>query len=181
MRGGPGQPQADADGGTPAEYATPEKFAMRHPKGPSSRSSPRSAIELKNLVPYFRRVHDLLKPGGWALNHGITASDAFNRETSYGGGRFIDQYVFPDGELPHIGTVLTDMQMGGLPLSTTRFRSTRCCATARANRPRACPGRASGCTAEGRSGVRHARIVECSMGCLPPKFRRQAAHTAVFG
>ena len=87
---------------------------MRHPKGPSSRSSPRSAIELKNLVPYFRRVHDLLKPGGWALNHGITASDAFNRETSYGGGRFIDQYVFPDGELPHIGTVLTDMQMGGL-------------------------------------------------------------------
>ena len=71
-------------------------------------------VGLKNLVPYFRRIHDLLKPGGWALNHGITSSDAFNRETSYGGGRFIDKYVFPDGELPHIGTVLTDMQMGGL-------------------------------------------------------------------
>jgi cyclopropane-fatty-acyl-phospholipid synthase len=71
-------------------------------------------VGLKNLVPYFRRVHDLLKPGGWALNHGITSSDAFNRETSYGGGRFIDKYVFPDGELPHIGTVLTDMQLGGL-------------------------------------------------------------------
>ena len=71
-------------------------------------------VGLNNLVPYFRRMHDLLKPGGWALNHGITSSDAFNRETSYGGGRFVDKYVFPDGELPHIGTVLTDMQMGGL-------------------------------------------------------------------
>ena len=71
-------------------------------------------VGLKNLVPYFRRIHDLLTPGGWALNHGITSSDAFNRETSYGGGRFIDKYVFPDGELPHIGTVLTDMQLGGL-------------------------------------------------------------------
>ena len=71
-------------------------------------------VGLTNLVPYFRRIHDLLKPGGWALNHGITSSDAFNRETSYGGGRFIDQYVFPDGELPHMGTVLTDMQQGGL-------------------------------------------------------------------
>ena len=59
-------------------------------------------VGLKNLVPYFRRIHDLLTPGGWALNHGITSSDAFNRETSYGGGRFIDKYVFPDGELPHM-------------------------------------------------------------------------------
>ena len=71
-------------------------------------------VGLTHLVPYFRRIHDLLKPGGWALNHGITSSDAFNRETSYGGGRFIDKYVFPDGELPHMGTVLTSMQLGGL-------------------------------------------------------------------
>lgn len=71
-------------------------------------------VGLKNMVPYFQRIHDLLKPGGWALNHGITSSDAFNRETSHGGGRFIDKYVFPDGELPHIGTVLTNLQQGGL-------------------------------------------------------------------
>ena len=71
-------------------------------------------VGLKNLAGYFRIIHDLLAPGGWALNHGITSSDALNGETRNGGGRFIDRYVFPNGELPHIGTVLTTMQEGGL-------------------------------------------------------------------
>jgi cyclopropane-fatty-acyl-phospholipid synthase len=71
-------------------------------------------VGLKNLGAYFRIVHDLLAPGGWALNHGITSTDWANGETSHGGGRFIDQYVFPQGELPHIGTVLTALQQGGL-------------------------------------------------------------------
>jgi len=71
-------------------------------------------VGLKNLAGYFRIVHDLLAPGGWAMNHGITSTDPGNGETSHGGGRFIDQYVFPQGELPHIGTVLTTLQEGGL-------------------------------------------------------------------
>lgn len=71
-------------------------------------------VGLKNLSSYFRIVHDLLAPGGWVLNHGITSTDPQNGETRHGGGRFIDQYVFPQGELPHIGTVLTTMQEGGL-------------------------------------------------------------------
>ncbi|MET4577634.1 cyclopropane-fatty-acyl-phospholipid synthase [Ottowia thiooxydans] len=71
-------------------------------------------VGLKNLPGYFRIIHDLLTPGGWALNHGITSTDPQNGETSHGGGRFIDRYVFPQGELPHIGTVLTTMQQGGL-------------------------------------------------------------------
>ncbi|MDR0458433.1 MAG: cyclopropane-fatty-acyl-phospholipid synthase family protein [Burkholderiaceae bacterium] len=71
-------------------------------------------VGLKNLPAYFKSVHDLLAPDGWALNHGITSTDAWNNETSNGGGRFIDQYVFPNGELPHIGAVLAAMQEGGL-------------------------------------------------------------------
>jgi cyclopropane-fatty-acyl-phospholipid synthase len=71
-------------------------------------------VGLKNLSGYFGIIRDLLVPGGWAMNHGITSTDAHNGETSHGGGRFIDQYVFPQGELPHIGTVLTTMQEGGL-------------------------------------------------------------------
>jgi len=71
-------------------------------------------VGLKHLADYFRRMHDLLTPNGWALNHGITSTDAHNGETAWGGGRFIDRYVFPQGELPHIGTVLTAMQEGGL-------------------------------------------------------------------
>jgi len=71
-------------------------------------------VGLKHLADYFRGVHDLLTPDGWVLNHGITSTDAHNGETGWGGGRFIDRYVFPQGELPHIGTVLTAMQEGGL-------------------------------------------------------------------
>ena len=71
-------------------------------------------VGLKNLSAYFRIIHDLLAPGGWALNHGITSTDPQNGATSYGGGDFIDRYVFPNGELAHIGTVLTTLQEGGL-------------------------------------------------------------------
>jgi cyclopropane-fatty-acyl-phospholipid synthase len=71
-------------------------------------------VGLKNLPAYFKIIHDLLTPEGWALNHGITSTSSWNLESSNGGGRFIDQYVFPGGELPHIGTVLTTMQEGGL-------------------------------------------------------------------
>ena len=71
-------------------------------------------VGLKHLTDYFRIIHDLLAPDGWCLNHGITSTDPHDGETRHGGGRFIDQYVFPQGELPHIATVLKTMQQGGL-------------------------------------------------------------------
>ena len=89
----------------------------RDVRGPFDRISSVGMFEhvgLKNLSAYFRIIHDLLAPGGWALNHGITSTDPQNGATSYGGGDFIDRYVFPNGELAHIGTVLTTLQEGGL-------------------------------------------------------------------
>lgn len=74
-------------------------------------------VGLKHLSAYFRKLHGLLAEGGWVLNHGITSTDAHDGETRYGGGRFIDRYVFPQGELPHIGTVLVAMQQGGLEVA----------------------------------------------------------------
>jgi cyclopropane-fatty-acyl-phospholipid synthase len=71
-------------------------------------------VGLDNLAAYFAHIRSLLKPGGWAMNHGITSTDAHDGETRHGGGHFIDRYVFPQGELPHIGTVLRTMQEGGL-------------------------------------------------------------------
>lgn len=80
-------------------------------------------VGLKNLETYFRIIHDRLAPDGWALNHNITSSDAHNAETSHGGGGFIDRYVFPHGELPHISTILSTMQLGGLePLDAEGLR-----------------------------------------------------------
>jgi cyclopropane-fatty-acyl-phospholipid synthase len=71
-------------------------------------------VGLDHLVPYFTRIRSLLKPDGWAMNHGITSTDAFDGETRHGGGHFIDRYVFPQGEVPHISTVLRTLQEGGL-------------------------------------------------------------------
>lgn len=71
-------------------------------------------VGLKHLADYFRLIRERLAPDGWALNHGITTADAHDGETPHGGGRFIDKYVFPHGELPHISTVLRTMQEGGL-------------------------------------------------------------------
>jgi cyclopropane-fatty-acyl-phospholipid synthase len=68
----------------------------------------------KNLPEYFRKIHDLLVDDGIAMSHGITSTDYNSGETALGGGEFIDRYVFPDGELPHISLALESMQMGGL-------------------------------------------------------------------
>lgn len=71
-------------------------------------------VGLDHLAAYFGRIRELLKPDGWAMNHGITSTDAHDGETRHGGGQFIHRYVFPRGELPHIGTVLRTLQEGGL-------------------------------------------------------------------
>ncbi|MGS0742373.1 class I SAM-dependent methyltransferase [Glaciimonas sp. GG7] len=71
-------------------------------------------VGLKNLPMYFSRIQSLLDDDGVAMNHGITTTDIDNGESPYGGGEFIDKYVFPHGELPHIWLVLKTMQEGGL-------------------------------------------------------------------
>lgn len=71
-------------------------------------------VGVRHLAAYFARIRELLQPEGWALNHGITSTDPHDGETPLGGGGFIERYVFPQGELPHIGTVLRTLQEGGL-------------------------------------------------------------------
>lgn len=71
-------------------------------------------VGARHLVEYFSKMRALLADDGIAMNHGITSTDANDGETAYGAGEFIGQYVFPHGELEHIGTVLKAMQEGGL-------------------------------------------------------------------
>jgi cyclopropane-fatty-acyl-phospholipid synthase len=73
-------------------------------------------VGLKNLREYFGVVHRLLKPDGIAMNHGITSSDADNRSVGLGAGDFIDRYVFPDGELPHVSLAIRELSAAGLEL-----------------------------------------------------------------
>ena len=71
-------------------------------------------VGLKNLPTYFATINRLLAQGGIAMNHGITSTDAHSGETPYGNGEFIEKYVFPNGELPHLSLALKAMQQGGL-------------------------------------------------------------------
>lgn len=71
-------------------------------------------VGLKQLPAYFGRINALLADDGLALNHGITTSDPASRDTPFGAGSFIDRYVFPGGELPHLSLALCAVQQGGL-------------------------------------------------------------------
>ena len=60
---------------------------------------------------YFSRMHALLAPQGRLLNHGISrpAGQGPIKPNS-----FLARYVFPDGELEEIGTVVSAIQYAGL-------------------------------------------------------------------
>jgi len=71
-------------------------------------------VGVQHLREYFSRIDGLLEDDGVVMNHGITTTNVDNGATPYGGGDFIDQYVFPNGELAHLSTVVRAMQEGGL-------------------------------------------------------------------
>ena len=71
-------------------------------------------VGLKNLPVYFAAIWRLLKDGGIAMNHGITAIDPESRAVGLGGGEFIGKYVFPHGELPRLSLALREMSAAGL-------------------------------------------------------------------
>ena len=68
---------------------------------------------------YFGTLHGLLRPGGLLLNHGITAAGVDNTELGAGMGDFIEEYIFPGGELLHVSTVLHDLARSGLEMVDT--------------------------------------------------------------
>ena len=68
----------------------------------------------KNLPVYFAKVYRLLKAGGLVMNHGITLNALADEELGSDIGSFIDEYVFPGGELTHVSRVIAEMSEQGL-------------------------------------------------------------------
>jgi cyclopropane-fatty-acyl-phospholipid synthase len=60
------------------------------------------------LDEYFARCFALLRPGGRLLNHGIAKRPS--RRAAFSHRSFIDRYVFPDGELHEVGSVVSRVQ-----------------------------------------------------------------------
>jgi cyclopropane-fatty-acyl-phospholipid synthase len=71
-------------------------------------------VGLKNLPVYFGTIHRLLREGGLAMNHGITATSVDNHPVGLGATEFIERYVFPHGELPHLSLAIREMSAQGL-------------------------------------------------------------------
>lgn len=71
-------------------------------------------VGVRQLPAYFARIRALLADDGVAMNHGLTTTNVDSKAAPYGGGEFIQRYVFPHGELAHLSTVLRAMQEGGL-------------------------------------------------------------------
>jgi cyclopropane-fatty-acyl-phospholipid synthase len=64
-----------------------------------------------HLAAYFEKVASVLKPGGVFLNHAIGEGV---RPRAHRGPSFIQEYVFPDSDVPPISTVLTAGEGAGL-------------------------------------------------------------------
>ena len=74
-------------------------------------------VGLKYLKGYFGKIRSLLADDGLVMNHGITATDPDSSWVGLGAGEFINRYVFPHGELPHVSLVLHEMASAGLEVA----------------------------------------------------------------
>jgi len=63
---------------------------------------------------YFSKIYRVLKPGGFVLNHGITHNTLNADSLGSGIGDFVEEYVFPGGELTHVSRVIEGMAREGL-------------------------------------------------------------------
>lgn len=68
-------------------------------------------VGMKNYPTYFQSALSCLQPGGLFLNHGITCTQKQNQ--SEAGERFIHRYIFPNGELARLSTILTAAEDAG--------------------------------------------------------------------
>lgn len=64
-------------------------------------------IGVSNFPVYFGTVQRLLRDGGLFLNHGITNDTGWQAIAS---ARFINEYIFPDGELARVSDVCDAME-----------------------------------------------------------------------
>jgi cyclopropane-fatty-acyl-phospholipid synthase len=69
-----------------------------------------------NLAEYCKVLFGAVKEGGLVMNHGITAKHTDGRPVGRGAGDFIEKYVFPNGELPHLAMISAEISEAGLEI-----------------------------------------------------------------
>ncbi|KAI6176243.1 Class I SAM-dependent methyltransferase [Aphelenchoides bicaudatus] len=67
----------------------------------------------QHLVDYFKKLNSLLKPDGFALNHGLNS----RTDTGFSGGtEFVQRYIFPGSYLPALGEAVQACEDGGFEI-----------------------------------------------------------------
>jgi cyclopropane-fatty-acyl-phospholipid synthase len=69
-----------------------------------------------NMPLYCKQLSEVVRPGGLVLNHGITSRYIDGRPVAHGAGEFIDRYVFPHAELPHLVKIGACISESGLEI-----------------------------------------------------------------
>jgi len=104
-----------------AEAGLADRVEIRYQDYRDVRDGPYDAISsigmfehvgLSQLRVYFGGLRRLLRAGGRLLNHGVARPPNAGR-TRFQPNSFIDRYVFPDGELHEVGSVVSTMQGTG--------------------------------------------------------------------
>ena len=73
-------------------------------------------VGIHNYPRYFGKIRRILKPGGLVLNHGITHNWPGSDSLGSGIGDFIEEYVFPGGQVAHVSRVIQGIADDGLEL-----------------------------------------------------------------
>lgn len=73
-------------------------------------------VGIRNYPRYFGKIRRILKPGGLVLNHGITHAWLGVDALGSGIGDFVEEYVFPGGQLAHVSRVIQGLAADGLEM-----------------------------------------------------------------
>jgi cyclopropane-fatty-acyl-phospholipid synthase len=80
-------------------------------------------VGVRRFPHYFGKIFRVLKPGGLVLNHGITLNQAGAQSLGSGISDFVEDYVFPGGQLTHVAHVIEGMAREGLePIDAESLR-----------------------------------------------------------
>jgi len=122
-------------------------------------------VGLAHLEVYFTKLFGLLRPEGRLLNHGISRPAGAKRTRFHRRG-FIDRYVFPDGELHEVGSVVSAIQRQGFEVRHVESLREHYALTLRAwtANLEADWDRAVELAGMGRARVWHLYIAACAVG-----------------
>jgi cyclopropane-fatty-acyl-phospholipid synthase len=128
-------------------------------------------VGVANYPTYFQTIHRLLKPGGFYLHHSIALRSAAyerRRNKRSQAAAAIGRYIFPGGELDHVGMSIANLERYGFEVHDVEGWREHYARTTRLWHDRLCANRAA---AEREVGVVKTRLwivylAACSIGFM---------------